>query len=162
MTSIPTTVFTADLEIRPALREELPAIVRLLADDPLGATREQCTEPLAPAYGAAFDAMSAQPGNELLVAVRAGNVIGCLQLTIIPGMSRMGMTRGQLEGVRVDATARGQGIGEELVRVAIERARAQGCRLIQLTTDDARPDARRFYERLGFVASHAGLKLSIK
>jgi ribosomal protein S18 acetylase RimI-like enzyme len=105
--------------------------------------------------------MEAHPGNELLVAVRAGDVIGCLQLTVIPGMSRMGMTRGQLESVRVNATARGQGIGEELVRAAIERARAQGCRLIQLTTDDARPDAKRFYERLGFVASHTGLKLTI-
>jgi ribosomal protein S18 acetylase RimI-like enzyme len=151
----------AVLEIRPARREEVPAIVRLLADDPLGATREDPAEPLAAAYWAAFDAMAGQPGNELLVAVRAGRVVGCLQLTVIPGLSRGGTTRGQLEGVRVHASARGQGVGEALVRAAIERARAQGCRLVQLTTDRAREDAHRFYERLGFVATHVGLKLSL-
>jgi ribosomal protein S18 acetylase RimI-like enzyme len=151
----------ADLEIRPARREEVPAIVRLLADDPLGATREQPSEPLAPAYWAAFDALAAQGGNEILVAVRAGEVIGCLQLTVIPGLSRMGLTRGQLEGVRVSATARGQGIGEALVRAAVDRARARGCRLIQLTSDRSRGDAQRFYERLGFVASHVGFKLAL-
>jgi ribosomal protein S18 acetylase RimI-like enzyme len=148
-------------EIRPARREEVPAIVRLLADDPLGATREQPSEPLAPAYWAAFDALAAQDGNEILVAVRAGEVVGCLQLTVIPGLSRMGLTRGQLEGVRVSAAARGEGIGEALVRTAVDRARVRGCRLVQLTSDRSRGDAQRFYERLGFIASHVGFKLAL-
>lgn len=149
------------IEIRPARRAEVPAIVRMLADDPLGATRERPGEPLDPAYWAAFDAMAAQGGNELLVAVRGGEVLGCVQLTVIPGLSRTGMTRGQLEGVRVHSVARGQGIGEALLHAAIDRARAAGCRLVQLTSDQTRGDAIRFYERLGFTASHVGMKLAL-
>ena len=151
----------SDVQVRPARRADVPAIVHLLADDPLGATREQPGEPLARAYWDAFDAIAAQAGNEVLVAEVAGEVAGCLQLTVIPGLSRTGMTRAQLEGVRVSARHRGHGIGESLVRAAVERARGHGCRLVQLTTDHTRTDARRFYERLGFEASHVGMKLAL-
>jgi ribosomal protein S18 acetylase RimI-like enzyme len=150
-----------EVRVRVARRADVPAIVRLLADDALGATREQPGEPLAQAYWDAFDAMEAQEGNELLVAEVGGEIVGCLQLTIIAGLSRVGMKRSQLEGVRVSSRRRGAGIGEALVRTAIERSRAQGCRLVQLTTDRTRVDARRFWERLGFEPSHVGMKLTI-
>jgi ribosomal protein S18 acetylase RimI-like enzyme len=152
---------TPHVQVRVARRADVPAIVRLLADDALGATREHPEEPLAQAYWDAFDAMEAQEGNELLVAEVEGAIVGCLQLTIIPGLSRGGMKRGQLEGVRVSSRHRGHGIGEVLARAAIERARTQGCRLVQLTTDRTRVDAHRFWERLGFEASHVGMKLPL-
>jgi len=148
-----------DVSVRVAERIDVPAIVGLLADDALGATRELPGDPLAQVYWDAFDAMSAQGGNEVLVAESAGEIVGCLQLTIIPGLSRAGVTRGQIEGVRVSARCRGQGIGEVLIRAAVERARDRGCGLIQLTSDRRRTDAQRFYERLGFEATHVGMKL---
>lgn len=152
---------TATMIIRRATEVDLPAVVRLLADDPLGATREQVAEPLPAPYRAAFAAMEAQAGNELLVAVTGGEVVGCLQLTVIPGISRLGATRAQIEGVRVASTQRGAGIGEALVQEAIARAAGAGCSLVQLTTDGTRLDAQRFYERLGFEATHVGLKLQL-
>jgi ribosomal protein S18 acetylase RimI-like enzyme len=105
--------------------------------------------------------MKRQEGNDLLIATSGDELVGCVQLTLIPGISRLGAKRGQIEGVRVSSSCRGQGIGEKLVRYAIERARAEGCSLLQLTTDRSRPDALRFYERLGFVPSHIGMKLSL-
>ncbi len=147
--------------IRRATEDDLPAVVRLLADDPLGATREGSAEPLADAYRAAFAAMEAQAGNELLVAVIALEVVGCLQLTVIPGISRLGASRAQIEGVRVATAHRGAGIGEALMQHAIARATQEGCSLVQLTTDVTRADAKRFYERLGFEATHVGLKLRL-
>jgi len=147
--------------IRPARRDDVPAIVALLADDPLGRTREDDADPLPSAYWQAFDDVAVQNGNLLFVADRGGAVTGCLQLTIIPGLSRRGMKRGLIEAVRVGAASRGQGLGEQLVRHAVERARAEGCGLVQLTSDRSRPDAHRFYERLGFVASHVGMKLEL-
>ncbi|MEZ5419317.1 MAG: GNAT family N-acetyltransferase [Vicinamibacterales bacterium] len=147
--------------IRPATREDLPAIVRLLADDALGATREVVSEPVAPAYVAAFEAIAGQAGNVVLVADDGGAVVGCLQFTLIPGLSRAGMLRAQVEGVRVAASRRGLGLGESLLRHAIARARDAGCGLVQLTSDVSRADARRFYERLGFQASHVGFKLAL-
>lgn len=152
---------TDELIIRRASAEDLPAIVRMLADDPLGKTRERYAEPLPEAYLKAFADVEAQKGNEILVAEIGGRVAGCLQLTMIPGLSRLGMLRAQIEGVRVDESRRGEGIGEKLFQDAIERARKAGCGLVQLTTDASRPDAHRFYERLGFVASHVGMKLSL-
>lgn len=149
-----------NIAIRPAGRTDMPAIVALLADDPLGRARENPGD-LAP-YLAAFDDIAAQGGNCVLVAERDHVIIGCLQLTLIPGLARRGAKRGQVEGVRVAASCRGQGIGERLIRHAIEMARAAGCALVQLTSDNARADAHRFYERLGFVASHAGFKLEIR
>jgi ribosomal protein S18 acetylase RimI-like enzyme len=150
-----------EVQCRLAVREDLPAVVRLLADDPLGSGREQAIDPLPDAYWRAFDAMMLQRGNELLVADDDGAVVGCLQLTIIAGISRLGALRAQIEGVRVHSAYRGRGIGELLVTHAIGRARDAGCRLVQLTTDRARPDALRFYERLGFVASHVGMKMPL-
>jgi ribosomal protein S18 acetylase RimI-like enzyme len=147
--------------VRAARRDDVPAVVRLLVDDVLGAQRERVEEPVVAAYLQAFDEMAAQPGNTLLVAVRGDDVVGCLQLTITPGLSRMGMRRAQLESVRVSATHRGARIGEQLVTEAIARARAAGCGLVQLTSDVTRVDAIRFYERLGFQATHVGMKMSL-
>ena|SRR5579872_1117810 len=149
------------IAIRSARRDEVPRIVSLLADDAIGSRREDTTEPLPAAYWQAFDDMAAQPGNLLLVAAAGGDIAGCLQLTMIPGLSRRGSKRAQIEGVRVSSSRRGRGIGEMLVRHAIGMAREAGCGLVQLTSDNARIDARRFYERLGFVASHVGMKLSL-
>lgn len=148
--------------VREATAADLPHVVRMLADDPLGAGREQYADPLPQAYRDAFAAMRAQGGNDLLVAVEDDAVIGCLQLTIIPGISRLGASRAQIEGVRVAATHRGLGIGELVVRDAIERARRASCTLVQLTTDTTRTDAQRFYERLGFEATHLGMKLRLE
>jgi ribosomal protein S18 acetylase RimI-like enzyme len=150
-----------DITIRPALRDDVPAIVALLAADPLGATREENTDPLPAAYWQAFDEVAAQAGNVVFVAEQAGAIVGCLQLTIIPGLSRRGMKRGLIEAVRVGAQYRGLRIGELMVRHAIDAARNAGCGLVQLTTDKSRVDAHRFYERLGFVASHIGMKLAL-
>lgn len=152
---------TKAVEIREAEREDLPAIVRLLADDPLGARRERYEDPLPEPYREAFEAIRAQGGNYLLVATADGEVVGCLQLTVIQTFSRLGAPRALIEGVRVAASVRGLRLGERMIRDAIERARAAGCGLVQLTSDNSRIDARRFYERLGFVASHVGMKLTL-
>lgn len=151
----------ANKSFRTATRDDLPAIVRMLADDGLGKGREQPVDPLPKAYGDAFDRMAAQPGNDYLLAEIDGEVAGCLQLTVIHGLSRTGVSRAQIEGVRVAGSYRGKGIGEALFREAIRRAREAGCGLVQLTTDKARPDALRFYEKLGFTASHEGMKLEL-
>jgi ribosomal protein S18 acetylase RimI-like enzyme len=148
--------------IRAATRADVPAIVRMLADDPLGATRERATDPLPREYLDAFDAIQTHTGNHLLVAELDGKVVGCLQLTFIPGLSRLGLTRAQIESVRIDSSMRGRKLGELMIQDAIERARKHGCGVVQLTTDKAREDAHRFYERLGFVATHIGMKLSLK
>jgi ribosomal protein S18 acetylase RimI-like enzyme len=141
--------------VREATASDVEAVVALLADDVLGQAREA---PGDPAYARAFAAMAAQAGNVLLVAEEQGALVGCLQLTLIPGLSRRGMTRAQIEGVRVAAAARGRRVGERLVEAALARAREAGCGLAQLTTDLQRGDARRFYERLGFEATHLGMK----
>ncbi len=133
----------------------------MLADDPLGAQREKVSAPLPSAYVRALEAIAAQAGNQILVAVEAGAVIGCIQLILIPGLSRLGMTRAQIEGVRVDRKHRGKSVGETLIRHAIAVARQNGCGLVQLTSDKSRREAHRFYERLGFVASHEGMKLAL-
>jgi GNAT superfamily N-acetyltransferase len=149
----------ADIIFREARADDIPAIVALLADDPLGAAREDAGN--LTVYRRAFATMSAQQGNMMLVAEQAGRVVGCLQLTIIPGLSRRGVTRALIEGVRVAAESRGLRIGERLIGHAIDLARQAGCGLIQLTSDNSRGDAHRFYERLGFVASHVGFKLAL-
>ncbi|MFF3323266.1 GNAT family N-acetyltransferase [Streptomyces sp. NPDC002889] len=148
-----------DPQIRAAVREDLPAIVTMLADDPLGAQRES-PDNLSP-YTAAFERMAGDPNQHQTVAVRGGRVVGVLQLTIIPGLSRRGSTRSIIEGVRVHADERGSGLGTLLIEWAIDESRRQGCQLVQLTSDVTRTDAHRFYERLGFEASHIGFKLSI-
>ncbi len=151
----------AELVFRAARASDLPAIVGLLADDPLGAQREAFTDPLPAAYGEAFAAIAADPNNDLLVAQAGATVVAVLQLTYIPYLTHQGSWRALIEGVRVAADWRSRGLGARLFEVAIERARRRGCRLLQLTTDRRRPDARRFYERLGFVASHEGMKLDL-
>ncbi|MFD0371624.1 GNAT family N-acetyltransferase [Streptomyces sp. NPDC059071] len=149
----------SDLEIRPARRADLPAIVAMLADDPLGAQRES-PDDLTP-YDAAFDRLEGDPHQHVVVAVRAGRIVGTLQLTVVPGLSRRGTTRSIIEGVRIHADERGSGLGSRLIEWAVEESREQGCRLVQLTSDVTRTDAHRFYERLGFEASHVGFKLSL-
>ena len=160
---IPTSVEAAPsrpaVQIRGATVDDLPAIVRLLADDTHGASRERPEAPLARGYLDAFDAIEAQPGIELLVAEMDGHVVGCLQLCILPGLSRIGMTRALIEAVRVKRSLRGRRIGEAMVLHAVAQARSRGCGLVQLTTDRSRHDAHRFYERLGFEATHVGMKL---
>ncbi|MCG7381489.1 GNAT family N-acetyltransferase [Paenibacillus sp. ACRRY] len=149
------------MEFRTATLTHLPSIVRLLADDEMGATRESFIEPLPKEYVEAFAKIEQQIGNSIIIALDNNEVIGCLQLTIIPGIARLGTTRGQIEGVRIDRNYRGQGVGESLFQYAIHEAKSMGCELIQLTTDKKRKDAHRFYERLGFVASHVGMKLAL-
>ena len=146
------------LTFRPATAEDLPAIVALLADDPLGATRER---PGDPAYAAAFAAIDASPHDQVLLAVDGAFILGTLQLTFLPGLSRTGMWRGQIESVRVAASARGHGVGRALLAHAVALCRQKGCGLVQLTTDRSRQDAHRFYASLGFVASHTGMKLKL-
>ena len=148
-----------DLEIRPAALDDLSAIVGMLADDPLGAQRES-PDDLAP-YASALERLSSDPNQHLVVATREGRVVGTLQLTVVPGLSRRGATRSIIEGVRIHADERGSGLGTRLIEWAIEESRHQNCQLVQLTSDTTRTDAHRFYERLGFTASHVGFKLAL-
>ncbi|TXS16545.1 GNAT family N-acetyltransferase [Streptomyces sp. adm13(2018)] len=149
----------SDLEIRPATAEDIGPVVAMLADDPLGAQRES-PDDLGP-YLAAFTRLVHDPQQHLVVATRANKVVGTLQLTIIPGLSRRGATRSIIEGVRIHAEERGSGLGTQLIEWAVEESGRQGCQLIQLTSDVTRTDAHRFYERLGFEASHLGFKKSL-
>jgi len=148
-----------DLEIRAATRVDIPAIVAMLTDDPLGAQRES-PDDLTP-YLTALERLSSDPHQHLVVAVREGHVVGTLQLTVIPGLSRRGSTRSIIEGVRIHADERGSGLGTQLIEWAIDESRRQDCQLVQLTSDNTRTDAHRFYERLGFTASHVGFKLQL-
>ncbi|MFE9661614.1 GNAT family N-acetyltransferase [Streptomyces sp. NPDC005955] len=148
-----------DLDIRPATDEDIQAIVDLLADDPLGARRES-PDDLTP-YRAAFRRLADDPHQHLVVAARRDRVVGTLQLTVIPGLSRKGSVRSVIEGVRVHADERGSGLGSRLIEWAVEESRRQGCQLVQLTSDATRTDAHRFYERLGFTPSHIGFKLAL-
>lgn len=147
------------MKIRKATAADVDAIVAMLADDPLGAKREQ---PGDPAYAAAFEVIDADPHQYLAVAVDdADEVVGTLQLTFTTGLSRKGMTRATVEAVRVRSGQRGKGLGGRLLEWALDEARARGCGLVQLTTDRSREEAHHFYERLGFVASHVGMKLTL-
>ncbi|NHW48446.1 GNAT family N-acetyltransferase [Paenarthrobacter sp. MSM-2-10-13] len=145
--------------LRRARRGDLPRILALLADDQLGATRENADD-LAP-YEQAFDAIDADPAHLLVVGELDGDVVATFQLSYIPGLSRRGSWRAQIEAVRVSSALRGQGVGALMIQWAIDQARERGCSLVQLTTDKSRVGAHRFYERLGFVASHEGMKLTL-
>ncbi len=147
------------MHVRAATADDLPAIVALLADDELGRTREDPGD-LGP-YRAAFAAIADDPNQELVVLDDGGRPIGTLQLSLVPSLTHRGGWRAQVEGVRVAADRRGEGLGAVLLRWAIETATAHGCRMVQLTTDRRRPDAHRFYESLGFVATHLGMKLAL-
>ena len=146
------------LGFRPATRADVGAVVALLADDVLGQGRE--TADLAP-YLAAFDAMQAEGANQLILGVIGAEIVACYQITFISGLSLSAARRAQIEGVRVAASHRGQNIGTALIHDAEARARAAGCTLLQFTTNRARSDAHRFYDRLGFTASHIGYKKSL-
>lgn len=147
------------IDIRPARRDDVAAIVRLIADDQLGAQRESLDD-LQP-YLDAFAAIDADPNQLLAVVNDGGEVIGTLQLTFIPGLSRRGASRALVEAVRVKTDRRGHGLGATMMKWAIDEARRRGCALVQLTSDRSRPDAHRFYERLGFQPTHTGFKLPL-
>ena len=146
---------------RSARLDELEAIIALLADDALGARRESVASPPAACYVAAFEAIAADANQRLVVAVDGATVVGTLQLSFIPGIARRGAWRGQIEAVRIAASQRSAGLGQRMFEWAIAECRARGCQLLQLSTDKGRPDAHRFYEKLGFVASHEGYKLAL-
>ncbi|MEE4238284.1 MAG: GNAT family N-acetyltransferase [Anderseniella sp.] len=149
------------IRFRLATKEDLPAIVGLIADDGLGSGRDDASLPLDAAYVSAFDAMGADGNQAMLVGELDGEVVAYLQVTFIPGLSRKGAWRGQIESVRVASRLRGKGIGGRLLEEAIGLCRARGCHLVQLTSDKTRAEAHRFYGRLGFVASHDGFKLAL-
>ncbi len=157
------------LIFRDAVVSDLPAIVAMLADDRLGAKREDASLPLDPGYLAAFAAITANPNERLIVAEDVlivaeelgGAIIGTMQLSFLPGLSSKGAWRGQVEAVRIRADRRGTGLGAAMMDWAVEQCRIRGCKSVQLTTNKSRTDAHRFYERLGFVQSHEGYKLTL-
>lgn len=148
--------------LREAVAEDLVRIVELLVDDQLGTSRDGVTHAadLQP-YLRAFEAVDSDPAHLLLVAADGEQVVGTMQLSFLPGLARRGALRAQIEAVRVRQDYRGRGLGAAMFKWAIGESRRRGCALVQLTTDKSRPDAYRFYERLGFVASHEGLKLAL-
>ncbi|MEU5945558.1 GNAT family N-acetyltransferase [Micromonospora sp. NPDC047465] len=149
----------SDVTFREAVRADLPAVLALLADDMLGKSRD-FTE-VDDAYERAFADIAADPRNQLIVADADGEVVGCMQLTYIPGLGRHGAERQLVEAVRVRSDRRGRGLGRQMMTWAVDQARQRGCALVQLTTDKTRHDAHRFYLSLGFVASHEGMKLPL-
>ncbi|AHV93815.1 GNAT family N-acetyltransferase [Bordetella holmesii] len=153
---------TEALTFRRASAGDLPAIVALLSDDALGHSREDASQPPNLAYVRAFEAIDLDPNQLLAVAQRDGRVIGCMQISFIPGLSRLGAWRGQIESVRVAHSERGAGTGRLFFEWAIEQCRQRGCALVQLTTDKQRADAQRFYLALGFHATHEGMKLALQ
>ena len=152
------------LNFRIATKDDLLAIVQMLLDDTLGATREKTdtkisADELLESYLLAFQKISADPNQELTIVEMNGEKVATFQLTFIQYLTYQGGLRGQIEAVRTHSKYRGTGIGKKVFDYAISRAKEKGCHLIQLTTDKRRPDAIRFYESLGFVASHEGMKL---
>ncbi|WP_316179872.1 MULTISPECIES: GNAT family N-acetyltransferase [unclassified Bradyrhizobium] len=143
--------------IRPAQRDDVGAIVAMLADDHLGRARERIEQPLPQSYYDAFEAIVRDANITLVVAVEADRVVGCLQLCILPGLSSQGASRALIEDVRVAIDRRSRGIGEQLLQWAIAEARSRRCNLVELMTHQSRTDAQRFYERLGFAKSHFGM-----
>lgn len=148
-----------DFSVRRATADDIPEIVAMLADDPLGAHRETPSD-LTP-YRTAFARIDGDPNQHLVVAVRDGRTVGTLHLTVIPGLSRRGAARSLIEAVRIHADARATGLGTRLIEWAVSESRRQDCVLVQLTSDATRVDAHRFYERLGFEASHLGFKMAL-
>ncbi|OXS64442.1 GNAT family N-acetyltransferase [Rossellomorea vietnamensis] len=148
-----------ELQFREATEKDVDRIVEMLADDVLGSKRERYEHPLPESYIQAFNAIDTDPNNELVVACQGEEVVGVQQITFTPYLTHQGGWRATIEGVRTSASVRGEGVGTKMIQWAIARAEERGCHLIQLTTDKQRPDALRFYERLGFKATHEGLKL---
>ena len=150
-----------DLVFRRAASSDLAALVAMLADDMLGRQREDTSEPVAACYRQAFDAINADPNQLLVVAELDGTVVGMLQISFMPGLSRQGAWRAEIESVRVSGQARGLGLGRRLMQWAIEQCCARHCQIVQLTSDLKRVDAHRFYDQLGFSASHKGYKMTL-
>jgi ribosomal protein S18 acetylase RimI-like enzyme len=154
-------VSSPTLTFRRAQRDDIPAIVRMLADDPLGAQRERYETPLPDSYYAVFAAIDSDQNNELVVTCLDGKIVGVLQITFIPYLTHQGTWRALIEGVRVDSSVRSRGIGKAMFEWAIARAAERNCHMVQLTTNKVRAEAKRFYEALGFEASHEGMKLHL-
>jgi len=150
---------TEEIIIRRATRHDVPAVVELLANDPLGRTREQPDVPTPASYYHAFDAIASDPSHELVVMEIAGTIVGTLQLTVLPYLTYRGGRRGQVEAVRIAPARHGEGLGRRMLQWALDRARERGCHLVQLTTDASRPDAIAFYEALGLRPTHVGMKI---
>lgn len=151
----------SEISFRIATEKDLDSIVAMLADDVLGRERERDEHPLPNSYVKAFKAISSDPNNELVVACYGNEVIGVQQITFTPYITHQGGWRATIEGVRTSSSVRGKGVGTKLIQWAIQRAKERGCHLVQLTTDKKREDALRFYERLGFKATHEGLKMKL-
>jgi ribosomal protein S18 acetylase RimI-like enzyme len=152
----------ADVHRRVAGRSDLDAIVTLLNDDELGAKRNPLFHEASDQYTQAFDRILDDPNNDFIAADTDGRIVGCYQLTFIVGLSHVGGERAQIESVRIASDLRGSGLGTRLMLDAISRARLRSCFLVQLTTDIRRDHTKRFYERIGFLARHHGMKLSLK
>ena len=150
-----------DVTFRTATRDDLPAIIAMIADDQIGQAREDASLPLDQRYLDAFAAIERDPNQIPVVVEQNGGIVGYMQVTFIPGISRRGAWRGQIESVRVARVKRGGGIGTAMFEWGIAECRKRGCSLIQLYADKSRTDAHRFYERLGFKRSHEGMKLSL-
>ena len=150
-----------EITFREAKAEDLERIVEMLSDDLLGSKRERFELPLPSSYEKAFKAIDADPNNELVVVNHKGKIVGVLQITFTPYITHQGGRRATVEGVRISSDVRGMGVGSQMIEYAIARAKERGCHLIQLTTDKQREDALRFYERLGFNATHEGFKMKL-
>ena len=149
------------LTFRLATAQDVDKIVQMLADDELGKTRERYEKPLPESYLQAFEAIEKDPNNELIVACLGEEIVGVQQITFTPYLTHQGSWRATIEGVRTASSERGKGLGSKLILWAVDRAKERGCHIVQLTTDKQRPDALRFYERLGFTATHEGLKMKL-
>jgi ribosomal protein S18 acetylase RimI-like enzyme len=150
-----------NIAFRAASRFDVSAVIEMLADDVLGSQREKYEKPLPASYYAAFEHIDRDPNNELIVATLSSKIVGVLQITFIPYLTHQGSWRAQIEGVRVSKQFRSQGIGRAMFEWAIARAKERNCSIVQLTTDKNRSEALRFYEELGFVATHHGMKLKL-
>jgi GNAT superfamily N-acetyltransferase len=150
-----------NLTFRHAVKEDISELVKLLADDHLGSKREDLSTPINQRYLSAFESIARDPNNELMVVENAGDLVGMLQLTFIPYLTHIGSSRCLIEGVRISKHYRGQGLGTDFINWSITRAKDRSCSMVQLTSDKQRPDALRFYESLGFKATHEGFKLKL-
>ena len=146
---------------REATRDDIPEIVRLLADDHLGSKREDYRLPIPDYYYAGFEGVLSDPSNTIIILEKDHNIIGTMQLIMMHGISHRGARRMQIESVRVASELRGQGIGKQMIAWAIERAKEEHCRFVQLTSNKERPDAHRFYEQLGFAKNKEGFSLDL-
>ncbi|WP_096186523.1 GNAT family N-acetyltransferase [Evansella halocellulosilytica] len=150
-----------EVRFRLATEQDVDKIVEMLADDVLGRKRERYEKPLPNSYYHAFKAISSDPNNELVIAYQDDEIIGVQQITFTPYLTHQGGWRATIEGVRMSSSIRGKGIGTKMINWAIDRAKQRNCHLIQLTTDKKRKDALRFYQGLGFKATHEGLKMRL-